>query len=166
MTKLKENQHTNFYEAILENIAPELHPFIDEHHQTWGLMKKVRNANENEESIELYCHALKVIAFEIEHHFKNEEKIILTRLKSYFPNQEVGPIAKLIDEHRSIEAKYVEVHKLANINRESKELIKEIKMLAYLVMKHIEKEDHYFYPMVSQILNEEEKKEIYSLLKG
>jgi hemerythrin-like domain-containing protein len=33
-------------------------------------------------------------------------------------------------------------------------------LLAYLLKKHIEKEDHYLFPMVSVILTDEEKAEI------
>jgi len=164
MDNKKAQNHVQDYEHILENISVELHPFIHEHHQTWGLMQKVREIDIESNSMDIYCQALKVINYEIEHHFKQEEILILTRLSRYFPNNEVGPVAKLISEHQSIESKYQEVHYLIENGQKSEELVKQIKLLAYLVMKHIEKEDHYFYPMVSQILNNKEKTEILDLL--
>ncbi|TCS84541.1 hemerythrin domain-containing protein [Tepidibacillus fermentans] len=159
MTKGNIRNHNKDFEFILENIATELHPFIYDHHKTWNLMSQVRKSNVQQ----IYNKALEVIAHEIQHHFKQEEDLILTRLKRYVNNQVVGPIAKLIDEHRSIEKKYHEVQKSYHQNPESLEFKKQINLLAYIIMKHIEKEDHYFYPLVSLILSQEEKAEISAL---
>ncbi|WP_339061993.1 hemerythrin domain-containing protein [Tepidibacillus marianensis] len=165
MRNIKGKSHVEDFEKILENIAVELHPFIHEHHQTWGLMKQVRDTDAAEGNMELYCQALNVIVYEIEHHFSQEEELILSRLTRYFPNEEVGPVAKLISEHRSIQVKYVEVQQLMKSKPKQMESQKQMRLLAYLVMKHIEKEDHYFYPMVSLILSESEKKKFLNCTK-
>ena len=159
--------HTDYFNEILKNVAPELHPFINDHYSTWNLMFSVREAF----SIELYRVALEQIEQELKVHFVQEEQLLLPILERHLANKEVGPVAKLIDEHQFIHKKYHEVKQLFenlhNVNDNPKnkiELTRQMNLLAYLVMKHIEKEDHYFYPMLSLIFNKEEKANISALL--
>ncbi len=160
--------HTDHFYEILKNVAPELHPFINDHYSTWNLMFSVRETF----SIELYQVALEQIEQELNVHFVQEEQLLLPILESYLISNQVGPSAKLIDEHRSINKKFVEVKQLfenfqkVQDNNENKiALTKQMNLLAYLVMKHIEKEDHYLYPMLSLIFTKEEKEKISLLLQ-
>ena len=164
---MTKKNHTDHFNEILKNIAPELHPFINDHYSTWNLMFNVRKAF----SIELYQVALAQIEQELKIHFVQEEQILLPMLERYLASKEVGPVTKLISEHQSIQKKYLEVKQLFEnyqknqVNSENKiEFTKQMNLLAYLVMKHIEKEDHYFYPMISLIFTKEEKAKITASL--
>ncbi|UFJ41082.1 hemerythrin domain-containing protein [Brevibacillus humidisoli] len=144
------------YEQILSIISPELHSFVEEHAALSQLMDKVREGYDET----VYQQALHEIETELEQHFLYEERFILTRLKSYFATEEVGPVRKLLQEHRIIRNHYQDAAYLF-ANRETDnpgpDLIQKMNLLAYLLKKHIEKEDHYFFPMVSLILSQEEK---------
>ena len=160
-------KHTDLFEETLKNVTSELHPFINDHYFTWNLMFSVREAF----SIELYQVALKQIEQELKVHFVQEEQILLPILERYIVSKEVGPVTKLISEHQSIHNKYLEVTQLLEnyqnnqVNSGNKmELTIQMNLLAYLVLKHIEKEDHYIYPMLSLIFTKEEKAKITALL--
>lgn len=160
--KQSKTPHSDQFDKIKAIVSPELHYFISEHHDTWSLMDMVRKTEDEE----IYNKALNHIATEINNHFKFEEELILPMLSKYIPVAGVGPIDKLIDEHRSIESKYSEVKELVGQGNFDDDVIAQIKLLAYLVKKHIEKEDNFFFPMISLILNQAEKAEIESKLGG
>lgn len=152
------------YERLLTIIPPELHPFLEDHAELGKLMDKVREGY----SRDVYEEALKRVGEELGHHFRNEERMILPRLSAHIPADDVGPAFKLIQEHDVIRARYKEALELfAEGGEESRELlIQKMNLLAYLLKKHIEKEDHYFLPMVGAILTEEEKQAIARELSG
>lgn len=155
---LTDWQKTNKYEVdqIKNIVAPELHSFIDEHAEAASLMDKVREGY-NEE---IYKLALEVIGTELDHHFLYEEEYILPKLANHIAEGEVGPAAKLYSEHKMIRKHHQEVTKMFADHdpaNPSKELVQKINLLAYLLKKHIEKEDHYLFPMFSAILTDEEK---------
>ncbi len=155
---LTDWQKTNKYEVeqIKQIVAPELHSFIDEHAEVAMLMDKVREGY-NEA---IYKQALDVIGAELDHHFLYEEEFILPRLAQHIAAGDVGPAAKLIQEHKLIRRHHQDAiqmfaeHDPAN---PSKDLVQKVNLLAYLIKKHIEKEDHYLFPMFSAILTEEER---------
>ena len=98
------------------------------------------------------------IGHELEHHFLFEENYILTRLKNHIPETEVGPIAKLKSEHNVIRKHHKEALAMFeghDPKNPSQELIQKMGLLAYLLKKHIEKEDHYLFPLFSVILTED-----------
>lgn len=154
--------HSEQFNKIKGIVSPELHQFINEHHTTWLLMDKVNEEN-NEE---IYQEILRHISNEIDNHFKLEENIILPRLQKYISISDVGPINKLIAEHISIKNKYDDVTSLIAQNGLNEEVKKQVKLLAYLVKKHIEKEEHFFFPLVSLILNKSEMSEIKKELEN
>ncbi|MBN2908890.1 hemerythrin domain-containing protein [Polycladomyces sp. WAk] len=144
------------FEKILTIVAPELYSFIEEHAALSQLMDQVREGYHTE----LYQKALDTIGHELEHHFLYEENYILTRLANHITETEVGPIAKLKSEHNIIRKHYQEAMALfQNHDPEnpSHELIQKMGLLAYLLKKHIEKEDHYLFPLFSVILTQGEK---------
>lgn len=148
--------HTNKYEEILEIISEEFYPLIKDHYDLWKLMEKVRK----EYNKALYKRALDQISKELNNHFQFEEEIILPKLKKHINSDEVGPVKKLIDEHETIRNKYQEIQQVIGHDGINENIADKVNMLAYLLKKHIEKEDHYFFPMISLILTNEEKKEI------
>jgi len=144
------------FEKILSIVAPELHSFIEEHAALSRLMDQVREGY----NTEIYQEVLDQIGHELEHHFLFEEKYILSRLENHIPETEVGPIAKLKSEHDVIRKRHQEALALFNDHdpeKPSQELIQKMGLLAYLLKKHIEKEDHYLFPLFSVILTEDEK---------
>ncbi|WP_019119468.1 hemerythrin domain-containing protein [Brevibacillus massiliensis] len=152
------------YEQILSIISPELHTFVAEHAQLGKKMDQVR-AGYSEKA---YADALKSIGEELDQHFCYEEEFILPRLGHHILSREAGPIKKLIQEHQVIRNRYAEALELYPQRDEESVrdlFIQKMNLLAYLLKKHIEKEDHYFFPMVSLILNEQEKAEIAALVK-
>lgn len=147
------------YERILSVIAPQLHPYVAEHAQLGALMDQVREGYQPA----IYEKALAAIGEELEHHFHYEETCILPRLANHIPATDVGPIKKLKQEHQVIRKNHQEAVQLfaaRSTEDPDKDLLQKMNMLAYLLKKHIEKEDHYFFPMVSLILTEEEKDQI------
>jgi hemerythrin-like domain-containing protein len=68
-----------------------------------------------------------------------------------------------LQEHGTIRKNFADAANLF-ANRlpddENKDLVQKMNLLAYLLKKHIEKEDHYFFPMVSLILSQQEKAQI------
>lgn len=147
------------YELVLSIISPQLHTYVAEHAELSALMDEVREGFD----MEVYQTALQAIGEELEHHFRYEEDCILPRLANYIPTAEAGPIKKLKSEHQVIRDRHAEASRLLAERKDAasdKELMQKMNLLAYLLKKHIEKEDHYFFPMVSLILSETEKDEI------
>lgn len=158
---LTDWQKANRYEVdqIKRIVAPELHSFIDEHADVAMLMDIVREGYNQA----VYQQALNVIGTELDHHFLYEEDFILPRLAEHIAVGQVGPDAKLVQEHQLIRKHHQEAVQLfAEHDPEapSKELVQKINLLAYLLKKHIEKEDHYLFPMFSAILTQKELTEI------
>ena len=146
-------------EKILSIVAPELHSFIEEHSALSRLMDRVREGYH----AEVYREALEQIGRELEQHFLFEEEFILSRLANHFPETEAGPIFKLKSEHNVIRNHYKDAMALFNHHNPenpSQELIQKMGLLAYLLKKHIEKEDHYLFPLFSVILTQDEKSAI------
>ncbi|MBO8163957.1 MAG: hemerythrin domain-containing protein [Brevibacillus sp.] len=152
------------YGRLFTIIAPELHPFVEDHAALGKLMDKVRTGY----SREVYENALKRIEEELEHHFREEERLILRFLSNHIPADDAGPVFKLKQEHDIIRSRYLEAAQLfAEHNEHSRErLVQKMNMLAYLLKKHIEKEDHYLFPMAGAILTQEEKRSIARELSG
>ncbi|MBA4543623.1 MULTISPECIES: hemerythrin domain-containing protein [Thermoactinomyces] len=158
---LTDWQKTNVSESekILGIVAPELHSFIEEHASLSQWMDRVREGY----NTELYDKVLGEIGHELDHHFLYEEKYILSRLVKHIPETEVGPIYKLKSEHEIIRKHYEEakiMFKNHDPENPSHELIQKMGLLAYLLKKHIEKEDHYLFPLFSLVLSKDEKEEI------
>ncbi len=158
---LTDWKQTNAREVdkIMSIVSSELHSFIEEHAELSLLMDRVREGY----NTEIYREALRQIGHELEHHFLFEEEFILTRLKNHIPETEVGPIAKLKSEHNVIRNHHKEALAMFEDHdpkNPSQELMQKMGLLAYLLKKHIEKEDHYLFPLFSVILTEEEKKAI------
>lgn len=156
-----QTTHTQEVEKIRRIVAPELHSFIEEHAALSQWMDRVREGYH----AELYHKVLHEIGHELDHHFLYEEKFILSRLANYFPEGEAGPIFKLKSEHNTIRKHYEEAKVLFENHdpaKPSQELVQKMGLLAYLLKKHIEKEDHYLFPLFSVILTQEEKEAIAS----
>ena len=136
----------------------ELHSFIEEHAPLSRLMDRVREGYD----AEIYREALNQIGHELEHHFLFEESTFSPAWKPH-SETEVGPIAKLKSEHDVIRKHHREALAMFeghDPENPSQELIQKMGLLAYLLKKHIEKEDHYLFPLFSVILTEDEKKAI------
>lgn len=158
---LTDWQKTNTQEAerIRQIVAPELHSFIEEHAALSQWMDRVREGYHPE----VYQKVLDEIGHELNHHFLYEEKYILDRLANHIPEKEAGPIFKLKSEHNTIRKNYEEAKALFQNHdpkNPSQELIQKMGLLAYLLKKHIEKEDHYLFPLFSVVLTQEEKEAI------
>lgn len=147
------------YKQVLSIISPQLHPYVAEHAELSTLMDEVREGFNRD----VYRTALDAIGEELEHHFRYEEDFILSKLANHIPTEEAGPIKKLKSEHQIIRDRHADVSKLLGESPSEavdKELMQKMNLLAYLLKKHIEKEDHYFFPLVSLILTEAEKDQI------
>jgi hemerythrin-like domain-containing protein len=153
-----KEQITIEHEKILSIIAPELHSFVEEHKELNELMIQVREGY-NEE---LYIRALQTIGEELDQHFIFEEEFILPKLARYFPHNDAGPIFKLKSDHQTIRSHYHETLELFNQRDHQgiQSLMQKMNLFAYLLMKHIEKEDHYLLPLISLILSKDELLEI------
>ncbi|GAA4723894.1 hemerythrin domain-containing protein [Brevibacillus fulvus] len=144
---------------VMSVVAPELHTFIEEHAELDQWMDRVRAENNRA----LYREALQIIQQELEQHFLYEEQFILPKLGRYFATTEVGPVFKLIQEHDIIRKNYRDAEDLmqeSDSERFAEVLQQKMNLLAYLLKKHIEKEDHYFFPLVSLVLTPAECQEI------
>ncbi|WP_241236176.1 hemerythrin domain-containing protein [Brevibacillus marinus] len=147
------------YGQLLSIIAPELHSFIEEHSALSGLMDRVRESYDEA----VYAEALQVIGSELDQHFTYEEELLLPRLAKRIGSEQVGPIYKLRQDHQVIRNRYAEVRALFAERSQStarEALVQRMNLLAYLLKKHIEKEDHYLFPLLSLILTAAEKADI------
>ncbi|ADG07223.1 Hemerythrin HHE cation binding domain protein [Kyrpidia tusciae DSM 2912] len=152
------------WQAVMELTAPEFHTFLLEHRVLAERMEAVRR----DRSPELYRLALGELGREIDHHFVHEEKFVLPKVEPYFPSAVAGPAVKLRSEHDLIRRRHREVvagmDPRAGIGDVAGPWGDAVRLLAYLVLRHIEKEDHYFFPMISRILTPEERAEVAEAL--
>ncbi|ATY85686.1 hemerythrin [Kyrpidia spormannii] len=152
------------WEAVMELTAPEFHTFLLEHRVLAERMEVVRR----DRSPELYRLALGELGREIDHHFVYEETLVLPKVERYFPSAVAGPAVRLREEHDLIRRRHREVlagmHSRAGTGDVAGPWGEAVRLLAYLVLRHIEKEDHYFFPMISRILTPEERAEVAEAL--
>lgn len=142
------------WEAVAALVAPEFHSFLEEHRDLARRMEAVRHRP----SEAVYRQALDALEKEIDRHFVYEEQFILPRLEKYFSSPVAGPAVRLREEHALIVRRFREARETAdNRAAEGDVWARQMSLLAYLLLKHIEKEDHYFFPMISRIFTPEER---------
>ena len=146
--------HTN--PEMMKNIAPELKELVEDHN---ALCEELLNT-QGELNLTEYKKTLDLIGDELNHHFVFEETILFPRIAKLIGGADVGPIAMLIREHGKIRKLYASCDQLLkDIDTDpyaEGALRKLARRLTNILLKHIEKEDKFIFPMASRILSKED----------
>ncbi|MCL6517203.1 hemerythrin domain-containing protein [Alicyclobacillus sp.] len=149
--------------ALLEQIDPALRPFVEDH---MDLCRELERAKDPFDRAAVQ-RILDAIGEELERHFVYEEEILFPRLTRHLGGPDVGPVPKLLKEHRMVRDLHrasVEVlsawdEPAPSQGRDDIERIfmNKLRELTALLWNHIEKEDNHLFTMASRILTPEEK---------
>jgi len=170
--KPTENQtleHENAYQRpdLIEQIAPELRPLVEDHIHVCKVLESVEQSSD----IDTIRVALWTIERELKSHFIAEEKVLFPRMASHVGGMDVGPVARLVQEHQNIRNLHAEAEKLMpSLEQEGDEHVRlilrnKVAELSKMLLNHLGKEDSHLFPMASRLLTLEEKAAIASELK-
>lgn len=141
---------------MMARISPELKLLVDDHVQVCDALEVVHEPF----NAEAYEKMLNLVGEELDHHFVFEETILFPRLAKYLGGSDVGPIAKLLQEHTTLREKHANCANLLKKWRDDGSvqgtLERRTHAMAHLLLKHIENEDGYIFPMASRILSKDE----------
>ncbi|WP_026962664.1 hemerythrin domain-containing protein [Alicyclobacillus herbarius] len=157
----RQIQHQNAYEhpELVKGITPELRPLVEDHVQ---LCKVLLNLGEHPD-LDAIRHALQVVSAELCHHFTAEEDIVFPRMAVHVGGADVGPVARLIEEHAHIRRLHGEAEDLFNAFTEKQDehlralLWDKVEDLTVALLNHLGKEDSHLFPMASRLMSEDEK---------
>ncbi|MCL6547286.1 MAG: hemerythrin domain-containing protein [Alicyclobacillus sp.] len=148
---------------LLERMDPALRLLAEDHVDLCARLD-AWEASPGETTCEALLGAVKD---ELSRHFMYEEEILFPRLAYRLGGADVGPVPKLLKEHREIR----DVHQVCSELFETwkhpapvedrtgveSSLRERMRQLADLLWKHIEKEDNHLFTMAGRILSQEEK---------
>jgi quercetin dioxygenase-like cupin family protein/iron-sulfur cluster repair protein YtfE (RIC family) len=141
----------------IELIAPELRSFVEDHVEVCKALENAKGSF----NFQSYEAALKLIGDELGRHFVYEEEIFFPKWGPYLGGNDVGPVPKLIKEHRKIREMHKQIlplmEKWKSDPSVEPDLAHKMEKLSYFLLKHIEKEDTHLFPMASRLLSAEDK---------
>lgn len=163
-------QHENafLHPELIEQIAPELRSLVDDHVHLCEVLQSL-DQSPNLENIQI---ALLAIGQELDNHFVAEEKVLFPRIANHVGGMDMGPVARLLEEHRHIrhlheEAKELLVTYKQQEDEQTKSLLRnKVVELSKTLLNHLGKEDSHLFPMASRLLTPEEKKDIANELRA
>lgn len=141
----------------IELIAPELRSFVEDHVEVCKALEVAKGSF----NYENYESALNLIGDELKRHFVYEEEIFFPKWGPYLGGNDVGPVPKLIKEHKKIREMHKKILPLMDQWKVEPhvqtDLVDKMEKLSYFLLKHIEKEDTHLFPMASRLLSAEDK---------
>lgn len=144
---------------LIEQITPELQPLVRDHIE----LCKVLKATENSPDTSMIQTALEKIKLELDHHFTAEEKVVFPRMAIHVGGMDIGPVARLLEEHREIRRLHGEAEELLSAAKSTGDahakslLTNKMDDLSRTLLNHLGKEDSHLFPMTSRLLTTEEK---------
>lgn len=157
-----EHENAFMHPELMEMVAPELRPLVEDHIEVCQVLESVKGDVDSEKVLEV----LRVIGKELNHHFVAEEELLFPVMAKHVGGIDVGPVARLIEEHQKIRRLHGEAQELLDIytkqeNDHMEALLGEkMKELSRSLLNHLGKEDSHLFPMASRLLTDEEKKAI------
>lgn len=163
-------EHENVFKhpELIEQIAVELRPLVTDHIELCKTLEATARTL-NEETIRTM---LSTIKEELESHFVAEEEVLFPRVAAHVGGMDVGPVARLMDEHAYIRDLYKNAESLMSDcgqmrNAHSWTLLKnQVAELSRVLLNHLGKEDSRLFPMASRLLTPEEKAAVAVELKA
>lgn len=147
---------------LIENVAPELRPLVEDHIEVCRILDEAKGKVVKDK----VQAAIEIVGEELDHHFVAEEELLFPRMAKHVGGMDVGPVARLIEEHRKIrrlhgEAKEIFDQYLKDESGHVESLLGEkMKDLTHALLNHLGKEDSHLFPMASRLMTDEEKKAI------
>ncbi|MBX6352416.1 MAG: hemerythrin domain-containing protein [Thermoflavifilum sp.] len=162
--------HPNAFQnpELMDQIAPELRPLVEDHLHVCKVLESV-NTSMAPPTVK---NALSVIGEEIAHHFVAEEQILFPRMAQHVGGMDVGPVARLLEEHHHIRQLHQEAESLLDAWQSGGDehtwtlLTNKLTELAPALLNHLGKEDSHLFPMASRLLTPQEKSVIAEELKA
>lgn len=163
-------EHENAFQRpdLLEQIAPELRPLVDDHIEVCKVLQSVGKNSD----VETIRRTLRTIERELRSHFVAEEKVVFPRMANHVGGMDVGPVARLLEEHEHIRRLHAEAEQLmaacgADGDEHTISLLRnKLEELSHTLLNHLGKEDSHLFPMASRLLTSEEKAAIANELKA
>ncbi|OPG15581.1 hemerythrin domain-containing protein [Ferroacidibacillus organovorans] len=161
-------EHENAYQhpELLKQIAPELRPLVHDHIHVCSVLHAVEQSLDRE----TIRTTLNTIEQELKNHFKAEENVLFPRIANHIGGMDVGPIARLLEEHRAISRLHKEAEELMTVDEHGDEharslLTNKVLELSTMLLNHLGKEDSHLFPMASRLLTSDEKAVIANELR-
>ncbi len=165
--KARTLTHENAYmhPDMISQIAPELRPLVDDHVRLCELLDAPALDDQAAEMNRLE-RVLSTVHKELNEHFILEEKYVFPLMARHVGGEDVGPVARLLEEHAHIRQLHQEAAQLFGLAREQADphafalLGQKSEELAVSLLNHLGKEDSHLFPMASRLLTDEEKAQI------
>lgn len=154
-----EHENAFMNPKLIENVAPQLRPFVEDHIEICKVLDSAKSTIKKE-TVEA---VLQVVGEEIDHHFVAEEELLFPLMGKHVGGTDVGPVARLIEEHHKIRKLYGELQETFDVfvkqdsERTRTSLDEKLKELSRTLLNHLGKEDSHLFPMASRLLTEDEK---------
>lgn len=152
--------HENAFQRpeLIEQIAPELRPLVEDHIELCKVLMSV----EQSADIETVHDVLQIIEKELKGHFTVEEQFLFPRTAHHVGGMDVGPVARMLYEHKQIRQLHAEAESLMSASHHGDDnartlLGDKIAELSHELLNHLGKEDSHLFPMASRLLTQEEK---------
>lgn len=161
-------EHQNAYQnpALLDQIAPEIRPLVDDHIEVCRTLETVKAAPQ----LANVKGTLRLVGEELSHHFVVEENALFPRMAAHVGGIDVGPVARLLAEHQHIRNLHQEAELLLSAFEELGDehvrtlLTSKVEELSRVLLNHLGKEDSHLFPMASRLLTAEEKSAVAAAL--
>lgn len=163
-------EHDNAYRnpALLEQIAPEIRPLVEDHIEVCGALEAVAAIPD----LPTITSTVRLVGQELSRHFVVEETSLFPRMAAYVGGVDVGPVARLLEEHQHIRHLHQEAQSLLSAFEELGDdhvrtlLNAKVQELSRTLLNHLGKEDSHLFPMASRLLTQEEKSAVAAELAG
>lgn len=157
----KAVDHENAFDRpeLIEQIAPELRSLVADHVEVCKVLQSVQRTPD----VETMRIALWTIERELGSHFTAEEQVLFPRMAKHVGGTDVGPVARLLEEHAQIRRLHAEAEALMRAceshgdDGARSRLANKMIELSRALLNHLGKEDSHLFPMASRLLTDEEK---------
>ncbi len=161
--------HENAYRNpdLIELVAEELRPLTRDHIALCQSIEAVTTMADKS----TIKNVLDQISEELKHHFVAEEKYVFPLMSKHLGGGDVGPVARLLEEHEKIRNLSAQANAIFEVydtkpDDHVQELLKvKWQDLSRALLNHLGKEDSHLFPMASRLFTPEEKASIAVALK-
>ncbi len=162
-------EHENAYmnPQLIEQVAEELRPLTRDHIELCKTIDAVQTVSDQGG---LHA-ALQLIDEELKSHFVVEEEYVFPVMALHLGGLDVGPVARLLEEHGKIRKLSSEANQLFEVFARQPDdhvlalLDQKWHELAQALLNHLGKEDSHLFPMASRLFTPEQKQAIGEALR-
>ena len=153
--------HENAYQnpQLIEQIAEELRPLTQDHIELCKTIEAVHGVADQA----ALQRALDQISDELKRHFVAEERHVFPLMAKHVGGVDVGPVARLLEEHEKIRKLSKDANTLYQVfstkpDAHVAELLEQKwRDLSRTLLNHLGKEDSHLFPMASRLFTADEK---------